>query len=44
MAIRKFRTGQMSYAAGTYVGTAGTIFYDEDTGALRISDGVTLPV
>jgi hypothetical protein len=41
MAIRKFRTGQMSYAAGTYVGTAGTIFYDEDTGALRISDGVT---
>lgn len=41
MAIRKFRTGQMSYAASTYVGTAGTIFYDEDTGALRLSDGVT---
>jgi len=41
MAIRKFRTGQMSYAVGTYVGTAGTLFYDEDTGALRISDGVT---
>jgi hypothetical protein len=41
MAIRKFRTGQMSYAVGTYVGTAGTLFYDEDNGALRISDGVT---
>jgi hypothetical protein len=41
MAIRKFRTGQMSYNALTYVGTAGTIFYDEDTGALRLSDGVT---
>jgi hypothetical protein len=41
MAIRKFRTGQMSYAVGTYVGTAGTIFYDEANGALRISDGVT---
>ena len=41
MAIRKFRTGQMSYAVGTYVGTAGTLFYDEANGALRISDGVT---
>jgi hypothetical protein len=41
MAIRKFRTGQMSYNALTYVGTAGTLFYDEDNGALRISDGVT---
>jgi hypothetical protein len=41
MAIRKFRTGQMSYDALTYVGTAGTIFYDEANGQLRISDGVT---
>jgi hypothetical protein len=41
MAIRKFRTGQMSYNALTYVGTAGTLFYDEANGALRISDGVT---
>jgi hypothetical protein len=41
MAIRKFRTGQMSYDASTYVGTAGTLFYDEANGALRISDGVT---
>jgi hypothetical protein len=41
MAIRKFRTGQMSYDALTYVGTAGTIFYDEANGSLRISDGAT---
>ena len=41
MAIRKFRTGQMSYNAATYVGTAGTIFYDEVAAVLRISDGVT---
>ena len=41
MAIRKFRTGQMSYDASTYVGTAGTLFYDEANGALRISNGVT---
>jgi hypothetical protein len=41
MAIRKFRTGQMSYNASTYVGTEGTLFYDEANGALRISDGVT---
>jgi hypothetical protein len=31
----------MSYDASTYVGTAGTIFYDEDDGDLRLSDGVT---
>jgi hypothetical protein len=42
MAIRKFRTGQQSYNVSTYVGTYGTIFYDEANGALRISDGVTL--
>ena len=41
MAIRKFRTGQMAYNAATYVGTYGTIFYNEDTGNLRISDGTT---
>lgn len=41
MAIRKFRAGQSSYAAETYVGTYGTIFYDEDNGRMRISDGVT---
>jgi hypothetical protein len=41
MAIRKFRSGQSPYPVETYVGTAGTIFYDEANGALRISDGVT---
>lgn len=41
MAIRKFRTGQQTYDVSTYVGTYGTIFYDEANGALRISDGVT---
>ena len=41
MAIRKLSTGQMSYSALTYVGTAGTIFYDEANGTLRISNGIT---
>jgi hypothetical protein len=41
MAIRKLVAGQMSYSAATYVGTAGTIFYDELTGLLKLSDGVT---
>lgn len=47
MAIRKFRTGQQSYNVSTYVGTYGTIFYDEALRNLRVSDGVTpggLPV
>lgn len=41
MAIRKFRAGQSSYSADTYVGTRGTLFYDEDDGELRLSNGVT---
>jgi hypothetical protein len=41
MSIRKFPAGEQAYAAATYVGTYGTIFYDEDTGELRRSDGVT---
>ena len=41
MSIRKFPAGEQSYAAATYVGTYGTIFYDEDTGEFRRSDGVT---
>jgi len=41
MAIRKFRSGQMAYDATTYVGTAGTLFWDEADGELRLSDGVT---
>jgi hypothetical protein len=41
MAIRKLPAGEQSYNAATYVGTAGRLFYDEDTGVLRRSDGVT---
>ena len=41
MAIRKIAAGQQSYPVGTYVGTAGTLFYDEANGTLRISDGST---
>lgn len=41
MAIRKLRAGQQTYNADTYIGTYGTIFYDEDNGRMRISDGVT---
>jgi hypothetical protein len=41
MAIRKFRSGQSSYPVETYIGTAGTLFWDEADGELRLSDGVT---
>lgn len=41
MSIRKFPAGEQSYNAATYVGTYGTIFYNEDTGEFRRSDGVT---
>jgi len=41
MAIRKIAAGQQSYPVGTYVGTAGTLFWDEADGELRLSDGAT---
>jgi hypothetical protein len=41
MPIRKLPAGEQAYDAATYVGTAGRLFYDEDTGVLRRSDGVT---
>lgn len=42
MAIRKLRAGRVSTAnASTWVGENGTIFYDENTGTLKISDGST---
>jgi hypothetical protein len=41
MPIRKLPAGEQAYAAATYVGTYGTLFYDEDTGVLRRSDGAT---
>lgn len=40
--IRKLRAGRIADEnPSTWVGQLGTIFYDEATGALRISDGVT---
>ena len=42
MPIRKLRAGRVpGVTAEQYVGTHGTIFYDEILGTLRISDGVT---
>ena len=39
--IRKLAAGEQTYDPAAYVGTSGTIFYNEDTGEFRISDGVT---
>lgn len=42
MSLRKLRAGRVATAnASTWVGEYGTIFYNEASGALRISDGVT---
>jgi len=41
MSIRKLAAGEQAYDATTYVGTSGTLFYDEAIGVLRRSDGVT---
>lgn len=42
MSLRKFRAGRIATAnAATWVGEYGVIFYNEATGALRISDGTT---
>lgn len=42
MSIRKLRAGRVpGVTAQEYVGSHGTIFYDETLGTLRISDGVT---
>lgn len=42
MSIRKLRAGRVpGVTASQYVGTHGTIFYNELTGTLRISDGTT---
>ena len=42
MTIRKLRAGRVSTAnADTWIGDAGTIFYDEVTGTLKIADGET---
>ena len=42
MAIRQIRAGRRPNAnAATFVGEAGMVFYNETTGTLRLSDGVT---
>ena len=39
--IRKLAAGEQAYDPATYVVTSGTIFYNEDTGEFRRSDGST---
>ena len=42
MTIRKIEAGRViTKDLNTFVGQAGTIFYSETTGELRLSDGVT---
>jgi hypothetical protein len=42
MAIRVVRAGRRQVPnVNTFVGEKGVVFYDEDTGTLRLSDGVT---
>lgn len=43
MAIRKIEAGRINtVTAAEYVGQKGVIFYDEDIGAFRLSDGSTI--
>lgn len=39
--IKAGRIGSLEISANTYVGDHGTIFYDEELGDLRLSDGIT---
>ena len=42
MGLRVLRGGRRQIGdVGTYVGEFGTVFYDENTGTLKLSDGVT---
>ena len=41
MAIRKLRAGRTFSTIDTFIGEGGTIFYDEASGQLKISDGHT---
>lgn len=42
MPVQKIKAGRIiTVQAETYVGEKGTIFYDENTGVLRLSDGIT---
>jgi hypothetical protein len=43
MSIQKIKAGRVkSVSVDDYVGDKGTLFYDEDLGDLRLSDGVTV--
>lgn len=42
MPVQKIKSGRVLHpGVADYVGTAGQLFYDEELGELRISDGVT---
>ena len=41
MAFRKIKAGLVHVDVEQFIGEKGTIFYDNDDGALRLSDGVT---
>lgn len=39
--VKKIKAGLVKYPVDQFIGEYGTIFYDEDTGSLYLSDGVT---
>jgi hypothetical protein len=41
MAFRKIEAGLVQSSVGNFIGKKGTIFYDNDNGVLRLSNGVT---
>lgn len=42
MAVRKIKAGRVSTVTiDQFVGEQGTIFYDDETGEMRLSNGVT---
>ena len=41
MAFRKIQAGLVQGSVDNFIGKKGTIFYDNDDGSLRISDGST---
>lgn len=41
MNIQKIKAGRVKIDVNSFIGDKGTIFYDEDIGELRLSDGIT---
>lgn len=39
--VKKIKAGLVKYPVDQFIGEYGTIFYDEDTGSLYLSDGIT---